>query len=94
MKTYRIRADHRSTCDIEIKRIGKYGLMIRPDETGGWDGCRVHQLASDKELRDALEKLGYKPDEITYAFEMLADKKSSWAGMTDLDEATVAALGF
>ena len=48
--------------------MGKYGLMIRPDETGGWDGCRVHQLASDKELRDALERLGYKPDEITYAF--------------------------
>ena len=48
--------------------MGKYGLMIRPDETGGWDGCRVHQLASDKELREALEKLGCKPDEITYAF--------------------------
>jgi hypothetical protein len=23
---------------------------------------------SDKELREALERLGYKPDEITYAF--------------------------
>ena len=58
MKTYRIHVDHHSTYDIDIKRIGKYGLMIRPDETGGWDGCRVHQLASDKELREALERLG------------------------------------
>jgi len=91
MKIYRIHVDHHSTYDIDIKRMGKYGLMIRPDETGGWGGCRVQQLASDKELRDALESLGYKPDEITYAFEVLAERKSSRAGMTDLDESKVAA---
>jgi Holliday junction resolvasome RuvABC DNA-binding subunit len=68
--------------------------MITPDETADWEGCRVQQLASDKELREALESLGYKPDEITYAFEVLAEKKSSWAGMTDLDVSTVAAQGF
>jgi hypothetical protein len=88
-QNYKISVDHHST--YGIRRRGKYGLTIM---RAGVGTANVVELASEKELRDALSSLDYTPKEIADILEMLAEKKSFWTAARDFDESAVAALGF